>query len=244
MSIVNSLPCAGQAVVLPLAVTRNGTYAPAAGADGFSQVTVNVPSPVPTFAGNFSSASGTRLVGGHILTGLTSSAGFFFPRTPNDDLPSYDMTKPFHIRMKVKGSELMSRDQVLIGDTVSEFARPVIAFGSQGAAYLLQGSFSTDGAAWDTQLSVSKAEMPFVADRWYTVDYAWTDGVFTFTVSDGTDTVTKTAAVSHFTTVADGGTSRVEIGARKGQLYAQNVSVDLLDTCWEQDGVLIWGNRA
>ncbi len=76
------------------------------------------------------------------------------------------------------------------------------------------------------------------------MDYAWADGVLTFTVSDGTNTVTKTADTDHFTTVADSGSSRVVIGSRTNQLYAQYATVDLLDTYWEQDGVLIWGNRS
>ena len=244
MSIINCLPADRPAVVQPLVVTQNGTFTPGAGVDGFSPVTVNV-NCEPTFVGNFSAVNGTSLVRGHIVKGFSSSAGFFFPRTPADTVPSYDMTKPFHIRMTVSCSELMSREQVVIGDTASEYARPVIAFGAQSGGYpLISGYFSTTGSSWDATLSVSKLEMPFVADKWYTVDYTWDDGVFTFSVSDGVNTVTKTAATAHFTTAADGGASRVELGARKGQLFAQYGSVDLLDTYWEENGTLLWGNRS
>ena len=197
-----------------------------------------------TFSGDFSVPSGPRIISGHILTGFSSSGGFIYPRTPADTLPEYDMTKPFHIRMKLRCSGLMTRGQALIGDSASEFARPVIVVGSQGADYLAQGNFSTDGTTWGAQLSVLKSEIPFVADAWYTIDYEWGLNTFSFTVSDGTNTVTKTTTITNFTTVADGGTSRVQIGARKAQLYAQNVSVDAFDTYWEQNGSLVWGNKS
>ena len=243
MSIVNCLPAVKPPVTAPLSVTENGTYAPASGVDGFSSVTVNVLSE-PTFGGNFASSGGPRLVGGHVATGFSAANGFYYPKTPGDTLPSYDMTRPFHLHMKVKCSELMSRSQAFIGDSLSYYMRPSIEFAAQSASALMQAGFSTTGTAWDVQLSVSKSEMPFVANQWYTVDYTWADGTFTFSVSNGTDTITKTVSIAHFTTDAESTGSRIMIGSVWSKLYAQNVSVDLLHTYWEENGVLIWGNHS
>ena len=243
MSIVNSLPADLPAVVQPLSVTENGTYTPAVGVDGFSPVTVNVATE-PSFGGNFGTAGGVRLLSGRFATGFSAAAGSFFPKTPTDTVPSYDMTKPFHLHMKVKCSELMTRSQAIIGDSLTYYMRPSIEFAAQSGTALLSAGFSTTGTEWDVQLSVSKSELPFVADAWYTVDYAWENGVFTFSVSDGTDTVTKTASIAHFTTAAESSGSRIMIGSVWSKLYAQNVSVDLKDTYWEQNGVLLWGSHA
>ena len=242
MSIVNNRPADLPAVTAPLSVTENGTYTPGTGVDGFSSVTVAVQTE-PTFGGNFSTISGSRLVGGHIATGFSAAAGSFFPRTPTDTLPSYDMTKPFHLHMKVKCSELMTRSQAIIGDSLTYYMRPSIEFAAQSGPALMTAGFSTTGTEWTLQLSVSKSELPFVADAWYTIDYSWADGTFTFSVSNGTDTVTKTASIAHFTTAAESSGSRIMIGSVWSKLYAQNMSVDLRETYWEQDGVLLWGNR-
>ena len=57
-----------------------------------------------------------------------------------------------------------------------------------------------------------------------------------------TDTVTKTASIAHFTTDAESSGSRILIGSVRSKFYAVYVSVDLLDTYWKEDGVLIWGH--
>lgn len=208
----------------------------------------------PTFGGNIGALSGgstTRLVNGHILRGFSGGNARYFPRTTGDEIPVYDMTRPFHIHIKAAFSQLTTRSQILIGSASGaalQYSRPLLEFAkATGDDNLVTASFSTDGSSWDVTLSVTKAEMPFAADRWYTVDYAWepteNPGVFTLSVSNGVTTVTKTALAQHFNTSGDDNGTRVEIGALVGTAPALHASVDLLDTYWEQNGTLIWGNK-
>lgn len=56
---VEALPDAVNAIIEPLAVTKNGTYEPEDGISGFSPVTVNVPTPKPVLEPLTVNANGT-----------------------------------------------------------------------------------------------------------------------------------------------------------------------------------------
>ena len=200
--------------------------------------------PEPTFCGNFSAGSGTRIVNGHIVTGLTSAAGAYYPRTSADEVPTYDMTKPFHIHIRVKASALTSSgngQSVLGGEvaTATQYQRPLILLLPQANTNLFEARFSTNGTVWVATLGIGKDELPFIADKWYTVDYSWANGVFAFSASDGETTITKSVETEHYYNAS---TLRVAIG--RGIGYAMHCFVDLLDTYWEQDGALLWGNKS
>lgn len=190
--------------------------------------------------GNFGGISTLKIVNG-VLSNI-SSGQYFYPLTREGNAPTYDMTKTLKIHMKVKCSSLLSRSQALIGNNASFYYFPSFEFQNSASANLLWAGFSTSGGTWNSSLEVTKAEIPFVSNQWYFIDYEWKNGEFSLTVSDGTNTVTKSVQTAHFYQTSTG---RTQIGtvSDSANHYAPNCTFDMNDTYCEQDDVIIWGNK-
>lgn len=171
--------------------------------------------------------------------------GTYTPKTIDNQYPSYDMSKPWHIHLKAKCSALTNGIQALIGHGVKFQYGPTIQFADGSASDLIYVGYSTDGNDWTSTYPVSKAELPFSADTWYTFDYGWDGQNVTFTVTDGTTTVTKSGVSSAFYQ-APASNIACQLGTTGSDktFAATNCTFDLADCYWEQDGEILWGNKA
>lgn len=194
----------------------------------------------PKITGTFGTTNNSMtLVRGNILFGFYDNR-FYYPLT-NDgagNVPVYDTSKPFHIHLSANISNLQGSQTVLGNGDVRQ-SMPCIEFESD---VLLAAGFSTNGTSWAAWVTVPFSEVPFSASAWYSIDYEWNGTTFTFTVSDGTHTSVKTATVGRHYQPPSG--RRMRLGGSPNFGTAYYLAVDLANCYYEQDGVIIWGNKA
>ena len=156
--------------------------------------------------------------------------------------PVYDRSKPFVLHVRAKCSAQLTRGQCICGNSQNYFNMPSIEFQASNSGNVFWAGWSTDGSSWTTAFEIKPNEMPFVANQWYDIDYSWDGTTAKFEVFDGTNTVTKTANVGQFFSTTAGWMALGTV-AKNRYLVASNVTIDLYNTYWEEDGVLLWGNK-
>lgn len=187
------------------------------------------------------------LVDGRYITQISVSgnaAGKYTPKTAENEYPVYDMSKPWHIHVKVKCSALISSyGQTIIGNSIDYYDAPSFAFQDSGNTALFWAGWSTNGTSWEQNLNILKSELSFTANQWYILDYLWDGETATFTATDGTTTVTKT--VTSTTPFYQASSGYYSIGSVAGNqdIIAKNCTFDLADCYYEQDGEILWGNK-
>lgn len=199
-------------------------------------------SSAPEISGRMGS-SGPLFLNGRFYSGIASQLYAYFPKTSEGNKPAFDFTKPFKIHMKVKVSGLLSRSQALIGNSANYYNLPSFEFQPSSSTTLIWAGWSTNGSTWTASLDIPKSSMAFTANAWYTIEYAWDGSTFTLTVNDGNATASASVATAHFYQTSSGD---VQLGtvSNSSNHYAANATFDLFDTYWEQDGTVIWGNKA
>ena len=180
----------------------------------------------------------------NIFTHFLTSIGII-PLTEDENFPVYDKTKSFRIHIRAKMAQGWSKSQVLIGDENAFFNMPSIEFSNTNGTTLIWAGFSTNRSSWTSGLTIETSEIPRVYNQWYEIDYEYsaTDNIFSLTVSDGENTVTKTANTGGNFNMVD--TPYINLGgvAKSSNHNAQYVSIDYANTYWEEDGVILWGNK-
>ena len=198
----------------------------------------------PNICGAFTETSGVKIKDGRYLYNIVQNNRGYYPLTSAGSVPSYDFTKPFKIHLTFSFSTTPTHNQVVTGSTLGDLKLPEIVIGGQSSANLAVAVWAVDDSGlYDYTLVVTKQEMALQANQAYMVDYERDGTNFIFTITDGTNTVTKQMAVAHYYSGSNG---QFELGYRYNDI--SNISdvteFDLADCYWEEDGVLIWGNKA
>lgn len=190
--------------------------------------------------GRFGTTNGIVLVEGRYLSNLDST--IYMPVTENNAAPVYDLTKPMKIHMRFKCASQNYAAQALVAADSSTYGRPRIEFcGTQYNDILMTAGWTTNGSSWNSWLTINKSSVPYSANSWYTADYVWDGTTFSFTVSDGEHSATASAAQSQFYP----SNNNIVFGkSSTGGVPANKITFDLFDCYYEQDGVIIWGNKA
>ena len=154
----------------------------------------------------------------------------FYPTKTDGAFPTYDLTKSFHYHLKLKHRE----------SNVSgyQFSNPLVLYTSTVSTGNMFVLTWTDYNNVETNLRIPKTDLPLNVGAWYTVDveYNATQGTVTLTASDGTTTQTVTESVNRSRALGN-----IGIGNPDG--YNTKLVFDLADCYWEEDGILLWGNK-
>lgn len=199
----------------------------------------------PVFSGIFGTTSGLLLKAGKWLSGFANN-NLFYPRTQEGTAPTYDQTKNrhIHIRFKIAGT-ISTESQGLMGTLASSdrHAPQINVYPQNNANFCVIG-WSSDGSTNTTWMTFSKNEIAYSNDKEYTIDATWSNNTLTGVVSDGTNTTTKTATDGNQYIVSTD-SDKIALGIRRyNNIYSQNLVIDIADTYWEENGVILWGNSA
>ena len=181
---------------------------------------------------------GMTIAQGRYLSGFGVS-NIYYPSDNNGNRPTYDFSKPFHLHFKVNLSNKTGA-QAVCGSNTSYYHLPSIEF-QGGNDTLLGAGYSTDGGSWGSWLNIPISEVPFSSTAWYDIDYSWNGTTFTLSCTDGTNTSTKTATIGQFYTPSS--TDRLQVGAVYSNNNAYYLTIDFTNTYYEENGVIIWGNK-
>ena len=200
---------------------------------------------VNTVGGSAGNVNNAPIIMDKIITNFKNATGVV-PLTSAGEFPVYDATKSFRIHMRVKISELLNNHKhALIGDLNGFYYMPSMEFSSLNENSLIWAGFSTNRSSWTTSITIEKSELEFKANAWYEIDYQYSasDNVLTLTVFDGENTITKTADTGGNFRMADN--PKVSIGsvANSGGHNSTTATIDYSNTYWEEDGVILWGNK-
>ena len=238
-----------------LNVTENGTYYPEDYmADGFSEVTVEVPSGVvskplsfkiDTYGGSFNN-NGTWVYQSRYVYNFSSSSPYY-PLRNDGGWPSYDGSLPLkiHLRFKCKNPYTVSHTMAILGHSYDFYYGPAIEIRTDGSIWC---GFSTNGGSWQYSLSfdadASRASK-FQSD-WNTIDYEYGGNgnkVWTVTYTDPNRvTEVRTTNVSDKPYLYTGYGSTCLGGVQHSSGHnAQDAILDLYDCYWKQNGTIIWG---
>lgn len=195
-------------------------------------------------SGRFGTTNGLKLNQGKWLSGF-SSGNIFFPRKEDGSNPVYDNTKKRHIsvRFSINGT-ITGESQGIVGtqSAYDKHAPQINVYPSNGTNFCVIG-WSSDGNTNTTWMTFSKQEIPYSTSNIYTLDAIWENGTLTGTVSDGTNTITKTATDGN-QYISSSDSASIALGYRQyGAIYAAQIEIDLSATYWEENGVVLWGNK-
>jgi hypothetical protein len=188
-------------------------------------------------------SSGIAISEGKFLSGFTNASEGYYPRTSSGTVPTLNMSNAWKIHFRVKASQEDSNGyQSVYGAKSGYYKYPLLEFQKPTSSNIFWAGWSLNGSSNAVSLSIPKSQIPFVADRWYTIDEEW-DGTNTASlkVSDGTNTYTAQQTTSAF--YQDSG-AEIALGARASADVAKYVTYDLSDCYCEQGGVIIWGNKS
>lgn len=208
------------------------------------------PTPTPVEPPKFTGAVGTTgftIVDGRYIYGFNSSAPAYIPKTPSNASPVYDMTKKMrlHLRFMFTSATSSVSAQGLCGSFQSN------DWGGMPEVYVRFSSSGVSGQslAWKEQSGSTSylgvgfgANVPFALNTWFDYDVSWENGTVTIILTDGTHTNTSTVQKDHLSTTMNNKTFGIGSAARSSE-YADKTRFDLANCYWEQDGVLIWGNK-
>jgi len=184
----------------------------------------------PEITGSFGNANGLQIQNGKYIRNFGTGANdnSFYPRTSSNSAPVYDFSKDFHMRLKVKFTGTFSGGQRICDPLIIYFRQS--GTGNRAVVEWLDINNAIN------YIRVGGDELNYTADTWYTIDLESISNVQTFTITDGVTTVTKT---EHFAQHA------AMTNQRFGNIDRTNLSAvfDFSDCFFEQDGVILWGNR-
>lgn len=183
----------------------------------------------PEITGTFAN-TGLVIQNGKYISGFgtTTSNRDYFPKTPTAGSPVYDFSKPFHFRIKVKFTGTYSGGLSLC-DPLKVYMRQ----DNTGNRAVLEWKDVNNATNY---LRITVQELSFSLNAWYTLDIEGTSTSQKFTVTDGNTTVVKTGAFAQHAAMSN---------LRFGNVEGTNMHsvFDFSDMYWEQDGVIIWGNK-
>jgi len=196
---------------------------------------------VPEITGVFGNkTNGLKIRNGHYVSGFNSSNIAFFPKTAADAWPVYDFTKQYKLNLRFSFSTIPtgSAEIGLYGPDNNFRQLPL----TRANARAIYNTFSTDGSNAVTS-TIYFTDVPAVVGNTYELTEEWNNGTFTFTFTDGTNTKTITQQVAHR---YSGSTSSIlQIGTiNSATSLLAGIIVDMQNTYFENDGVIIWGNKA
>lgn len=196
----------------------------------------------PTWSYETGGSGIPTIISGRYTSKISSSNYALTPLTPTGTAPVYNVNKAMRLHLRVKFQyQKSSRVQTIAGPNSSHLQyRPYVECGKGDSTVLFAAGYSTDGSSWASWLQVLKSEMPFVSEQWYDLDYSWDGTTFTFSVNDGTNTISKQATVSK---MYDGGVPMLLGKDQNNVKYMEFGSFDLKNCYYEQDGTLLWGNK-
>lgn len=184
----------------------------------------------PEITGTFGN-TGLVLQNGKYISGFGTSTSNrdYFPKTPAAASPVYDFSKQFHFRIKVKFTGSFSGGLSLC-DPLKVYMR------QDNAANRAVLEWKDVNNATN-YLRITAQELGFSLNTWYIIDIECTSISQRFTVTDGNTTVVKTGAYPQHAAMSD---------LRFGNVEGTNMHsvFDFSDMFWEQDGVVLWGNKA
>lgn len=183
----------------------------------------------PEISGSFGANTGIKILNGKYITGFDTGATnrMYYPLTKTGAAPSYDFSKPFVLKIKLQITGTFTGGQLLCGP-LGIYTRTDNA----ANAFVLEWNAGTT-----TYLRITATDLPVALNTWYTLTVNYTAGSVAFTATDGITTKTITASVQQHAAMSGQGFGN----------YTQNTNLHLIfdfsETYWEQDGVMIWGNK-
>ena len=195
---------------------------------------------IPEISGQFGNRSnGLKIRNGRYISGFNSSNVAFFPRTASDGLPLYDFTKQYKFNLRFKFNSIPSGSaEIGLYGPDNNFRHLPLTRANARAVY---NTFSTDGSNAVTS-TVYFTDVPAVVGTTYDITEEWNNGTFTFTFSDGVNTKTITQTVAH--RYSGSSSSVFEIGTvNNSTSLISAITVDMSNTYFENDGVIVWGNK-
>ena len=219
--------------ISPLSVTENGTYTAPSGTDGYSPVTVNVPSGDDLSKLAFKSGGNVIFSQGQV-NGFTTSASIVKVLSPDNSSDSFlNFSNPFELNIRFKVSAYTSKSQVLCGNTANFYRQPSIEVGPTGTLWC---GISSDGSSWTYSL---QHENSVPTNTWCEANlkYDGSSAVLKLTIGE-TVLSTDVSVSSVYNT-----TSSYALGglANSNNHCATNVTIDLTKTYIKINNSLIWG---
>lgn len=192
----------------------------------------------PEISGQFGNkTNGLLIQNGRYISGFNTSNLAFFPKTANANWPTYDFTKPYKFNLRFRWKTVPTAEVGLYGPD-NNFRQLPLTRANARAVY---NTYSTDGSNAVTS-TIYYTDVPAVIGKTYDLSEEWSNGVFTFTFTDGTNSKTITQQVAHR---YSGSTSSIfQIGTvNNSTSLVSGIEVDMQNTYFENDGVVIWGNK-
>lgn len=190
----------------------------------------------PEISGQFGNTSnGLKINNGRFLSGFNAINPAYYPLNSSGAFPTFDFTKSFkyHLRFTINTVPASGNISVM-GPNNNWRDIPLLRVSSSS----IFASFSTDGTT-TTNVFLT---IPIVQGTTYDVEGEWANNVFTLKATDGVNEVTNTLSTAHHYQ----GNAYLQLGdiATDTQTTAKELTFDLAACWWEQDGVLLWGNKA
>ena len=240
-SVTVNVSGGGGATLITKAITANGTYdASDDNADGYSEVTVNVPDKVLDKSMQNYFLAGNCYVKSGRVTGFTSAASLWYPRNSNNANLDVNWSQPFVIHTRFKLANTYNGGQTLYGCYTSNvyFVLPTCEVRIDNFWF----GFTTNGTSWTNEATITS--VPVAANKEYQTTVVYNGTKISITVTDGTNT--GSAEITPSGAMYNNTSRRIAFGgiAQNASLIGRYIEFDQDDTYIESNGSLIWGVKA